>query len=456
MVRHRRRILLLLSAAGAVLVNAAGSIQGYTVILSHLFYFPVILTAYWYPRRCHPYLVAMGLLYVGMVALLHPSPDMAIITATVLRATTFTIVGFVVSFLSYRLKDSEQQLFDTLDFLPDPAFAIDRNGAVVVWNKAMENLTGVDRTGIIGRDDFEYAVPFYDERRPVLVDMAVHDEYRPEDWYDEISRDGDILETEGKITRLKKGKNVYLQFRASPLRDHRGKVTGGVESVRDITDTVIMESALSRTTSALNRIAGIATTDLSDRLTSLFDTLRECETEISDPAVTRYTRTLRGIALDLGKLVTRMREFRDIGTQPPSWRRVIVESTRAAAMLPMDGVSFRSWTERLEIFADPNLHCVFYHLFENSLNTGEVSRIIVTYQIRADGCAVIVEDDGPGIAQEDKVHLLERSEGQESPRGLYVAGEILSLTGMTLVENGTFGRGARFEILVPPDSFRVV
>ncbi|MGC9435935.1 MAG: GNAT family N-acetyltransferase [Methanomicrobiales archaeon] len=454
-IRQPRIVLLFLLAAVAVLVNLAGILSGYTAILSHLFYFPVILTAYWYPRRCYPYLIAMGLLYGAMVVGGYHPLDPEIIIVTALRGATFTLVGFVVSFLSYRLKDSEQQLYDVIEFLPDAAFAIDSRGVVVVWNRAMEDLTGVDRSEIIGRDNYEYALPFFGERRPVLVDMAMSADHSPGDWYGTISRGGDAFEAEIRIERLKEGKSAYLQFRAAPLRDHLGRVTGGVETIRDITDEVITGSALSKTTAKLNTITGMVLAGLSDRLSGLNETLDHAEMTLDRPDIVSFIEDVREIARGIQKLVTRTREFRDIGAQPPSWRRVIIDSNAAVAMLPLEGVRFRSWTERLEIFADSNLHCVFYHLFENSLNTGKVSSILVTYQIREDWCIVVVEDDGPGISPRDKEHLLEKSEGKESSRGLYVANEILSLTGMTLREAGVVGRGARFEIRVPLESYRV-
>jgi len=38
--------------------------------------------------------------------------------------------------------------------------------------------------------------------------------------------------------------------------------------------------------------------------------------------------------------------------------------------------------------------------------------------------------------------------------GLYLMGEILSITGITITENGTPGKGARFEIMVPKGAYR--
>jgi hypothetical protein len=39
--------------------------------------------------------------------------------------------------------------------------------------------------------------------------------------------------------------------------------------------------------------------------------------------------------------------------------------------------------------------------------------------------------------------------------GLFLAREILGTTGLTIRETGTFGTGARFEIMIPGDLYRV-
>ena len=39
--------------------------------------------------------------------------------------------------------------------------------------------------------------------------------------------------------------------------------------------------------------------------------------------------------------------------------------------------------------------------------------------------------------------------------GLYLMGEILSITGITITENGTPGKGAQFEITVPKGMWRM-
>jgi len=76
------------------------------------------------------------------------------------------------------VKDSEQRLADIVDFLPDATFAIDRNGRVIIWNHAIEKMTGVPASDMLGKGEHGYALPFYGTRRPMLIDLINEPEER--------------------------------------------------------------------------------------------------------------------------------------------------------------------------------------------------------------------------------------------------------------------------------------
>ena len=69
------------------------------------------------------------------------------------------------------LQRSEQRLSDIINFLPDATFAIDREGRVIAWNYSIEEMTGVAAREILGKGNYEYSIPFYSERRPILIDL---------------------------------------------------------------------------------------------------------------------------------------------------------------------------------------------------------------------------------------------------------------------------------------------
>ncbi len=65
-----------------------------------------------------------------------------------------------------------------------------------------------------------------------------------------------------------------------------------------------------------------------------------------------------------------------------------------------------------------------------------------------------MEDDGAGISAEDKKRLFEKGFGKNTGYGLHLSREILSLTGISIVEDSLPGNGARFRITVPKDMYR--
>ncbi|MBF0102559.1 MAG: cache domain-containing protein [Desulfobacterales bacterium] len=141
------------------------------------------------------------------------------------------------------LLNSERRLMDIINFLPDPTMVIDEDSKVIAWNKAMENLSGVKASDIIGKGNYEYALPFYGERRPIIIDLVRLADDELEKKYVQIKRDGSILWGEAYMPFLKGG-GVYLSATASALRDSKGKITGAVETIRDITDRKHTEEEL--------------------------------------------------------------------------------------------------------------------------------------------------------------------------------------------------------------------
>ena len=77
--------------------------------------------------------------------------------------------------VSEDLLDSKDSRFlsEVIDFLPDAILAINIYGKVITWNKAMEKMTGASAADMIGKGDYEYALPFYGIRRPILVDLVL-------------------------------------------------------------------------------------------------------------------------------------------------------------------------------------------------------------------------------------------------------------------------------------------
>jgi PAS domain-containing protein len=145
------------------------------------------------------------------------------------------------------MKESQQQMKQVIELLPDATLVINLQGQVVFWNKAMQDLTGVAKDQMIGRGDYEYAIPFYGERRPILIDLALmsKSEYSEiKGKYDFISQGDDNLSGEVYVPKTYNGKGAYLWGCASKLYDLQGNIYGAIQSIRDISDRKKAEEAL--------------------------------------------------------------------------------------------------------------------------------------------------------------------------------------------------------------------
>jgi PAS domain S-box-containing protein len=130
---------------------------------------------------------------------------------------------------------SKEHLYDIINFLPDATFVINSTGHVIAWNRAMEDLTQVEAGDILGKDNYEYAIPFYGERRQILIDLVLTTRENVEVTYDRMWRDESTITAEIFIPQLK-GKPTYLWGKATKLYNQKGVVIGAIESIRDITE----------------------------------------------------------------------------------------------------------------------------------------------------------------------------------------------------------------------------
>ena len=451
--RNRFWILVGLTAVVTVL-NFIALDQGISIVFSHLFYLPIILTGYWYPRRGVVFSACVALVYAAMALTVGPQDSLLGITI-MSRCIIFIMIGAVVSYLSSSLRVSEQQLHEIIEFLPDPTFAIDKDGRVIAWNRSIEDLTGVRKEEMLGRGDHAYALPFYSERRPVLIDLILHPDKDAERLYAEIKKEPKAYSAEVFIPHLHEGKGAHLRISATALADADGNITGGIEVIQDISGQLMLQSALQTTGSRLNILAGIIRNDIAKKLAVMYGHLSIGVMKFNDPDVLTFIANIQESANAIQHQVEISREFRDIGTTPPVWVAVLQASSAAAERIAFKDLVFRSWTARLEIFCDPHIPTVFYHILENSRrDRSGADRVIVTYHLEIRGCTIIIEDNGKGIPDTAKGSLFsQRSETYGC--GLFLAHEILILTGGGIRETGTPGKGIRFEILVPPEGYRI-
>jgi signal transduction histidine kinase len=158
----------------------------------------------------------------------------------------------------------------------------------------------------------------------------------------------------------------------------------------------------------------------------------------------------------IGKLVKFTRDFKDLGINPPVWITLKNCLSEVTEWIDPNTVRLALDVEEWEIYADPQVTRVFRNIFENAGIHGKtVTDIFVECTKDERGLSVIIGDNGIGIPYELKQEIFEPGMMRNRGLGLFLAKEILSITGLTIEENGVPGKGARFVIQVPLECFRM-
>ena len=131
-----------------------------------------------------------------------------------------------------------------LQNLPEAVLVINTEGKVLIWNSAMENLTGIPSADIIGKSGYEYSMPFYGTKRPILIDMIINKNHDMKHTYEKFIYNKSTVYAEGHAPKAYNGKGAYFSASASPLYDKNGNWIGAIETIRDITEIKQIEHEL--------------------------------------------------------------------------------------------------------------------------------------------------------------------------------------------------------------------
>jgi PAS domain S-box-containing protein len=135
------------------------------------------------------------------------------------------------------LEQSQHRLVHIINFLPEPTFAVDGSGTLIIWNEAMEQMTGVGADEVIGKGNYEHTFRILGTRKPALVDMLTEpDENLARYGYTSIIRNHRTIKAEVTAENIH-GAPAVLRLTATQLHDEKGQVAGAIESVLDITRT---------------------------------------------------------------------------------------------------------------------------------------------------------------------------------------------------------------------------
>ncbi|HOO70522.1 MAG TPA: PAS domain S-box protein [Spirochaetota bacterium] len=377
------------------------------------------------------------------------------------------------------LRESQRRLADIISFLPIATLVIDREGRVTAWNRAMEEMTGIRNEDIIGKGDYEYALPFYGERRPILIDRVFESEEELSKKYRHIRHEGGILTAEAFIPNLGESGVVLLGF-ASVLHDVQGTIVGAIESIRDVTEirkaeaelkeardtaeeanrskSVFLANMSHEIRTPMNAILGYA--QLMQRDMNLNDELKEYLEVINRSG--EHLLSLINDILEMSKIeagrslfVQKTFDFHRLFDDLDSMFRLQTDARGLSLLIEINGDVPR-WIKTDE----GKLRQVLINLIGNAVKFTREGGIAVRVCAKREGGNSMqmlfeVEDSGPGIADEEIDRVFRAFE--QTKTGINIGGTGLGLAlsrgfveimGGELTLKSTIGRGCIFRFTI--------
>jgi PAS domain S-box-containing protein len=337
------------------------------------------------------------------------------------------------------LQDSESHFRAILDYIGSAVAIIEEDSTISSINPEFEKIIGYVRDEVerkkkleefVVPEDLERFSEFQRKRRTDPLAVPARHEFRFIRW------DGQV-------------RNGFLSITLIP------GTTKTIVSLLDITDKVLAEDAVQRANKKLNLLSSITRHDILNQLTALKGYLELSQISATDAGLKTSIEKELVAAEAIQHQILFTRDYQDIGIQSPEWQNL-----REVILGNCNGIRLKNVTvtvlfNGVEIYADLLLGKVFYNLMDNAIrHGGTLMQIRFTCEESFEELVVICEDDGVGIPADVKEKIFNRQHFVGSGFGLFISREILSITGISIRETGTPGKGARFEIRVPKGAYR--
>ena len=330
------------------------------------------------------------------------------------------LVGVILDITERKAAEEEtgnayRRIADILEFLPDATFVVDREGKVIAWNRAIEVMTEVPKEEMLGKAGNAYALPFYGERRKILIDLlaeGLDGEHPGYSSYPGIVRDGSMLCAEKKV--ILNGAERCLWSVAAPLYDRQGNQVGGIQTLRDMTELRRAEQERStleaqlQSSSMMEALMIQLGHDLKTPLTPLFALLPLVSRKVGNPELERMLgicqscvgqiQGLTSKALDLVRLSSKA-----LATELAPVLLADVAQLAAqgcGALFSRRGISWRNGIDpTLLVQGDKEqLALLFDNLLSNAARfAAENGEVRIAAELKDGALLVSVQDDGIGL-----------------------------------------------------------
>jgi PAS domain S-box-containing protein len=259
----------------------------------------------------------------------------------------------------------------------------------------------------------------------------------------------------GELTLVRKdGTRFTGEVSSSLFSDRRGDARTGL-IIRDISRRREQERGLRIANRKLNLMNMVTSHDIYNKIIGIRGYIDLSRDYVTDPRGEKYLSGAEKILRELQQLLSDTQKYQKMEQEQPRWNNLgtllaNIRSTGVAGSIPL-----ANETGNLEIFADPIIEKVFWHLLDNSAKHGEsVTEIRLSVRKSGSVCTLVYEDNGVGIPESKRPDLFTKSFGKVTGFDLFFVHDLLDISGMEIQETGEPGKGARFVITIPRELCR--
>ena len=334
-----------------------------------------------------------------------------------------------------------KQKYRTLVDQANEGIIIAQDFFIVFANRSTSRLFGIPSEDLVGR-------PFIDHVWQEDRDLVLK-KYQNRINGEKISDSYDFrIIGAGNKLRWVLMSGIRIQWQGKPAT---------LNLLTDITDRKRAEASLKEVNKKLNLLSSITRHDINNQLVALGGYLELLRQEIpGNPVSERYVARMNDALTRISGMILFTKQYDQIGVNAPVWQNCRELMDTAAKDAPSRAIQVKNdLPADGEIFADPLIVKVFFNLIDNAVRYGGKITEVRFFFIQSNGAGrIICEDNGAGISDDEKSRIFERGYGKNTGMGLYLAKEILDITGIHISETGKAGTGARFEILIPEGMYR--
>lgn len=259
---------------------------------------------------------------------------------------------------------------------------------------------------------------------------------------------------------------IYVQNRdeafsaeeLAQLRNVIRKFAVSVQGCLSHHSLVRAEETLRKTNQKLALLSSVTRHDILNQITAvlLYKELLADTVAAKEPIAAEYASELFKIAERIERQILFTGDYQEIGVKAPQWQHVCSVVKKVSEFTELSKLNVTCNTGDLEIYVDPLFEKVVFNLMENSIRHGPNGiSMEVTWVLNTDDTVTLMfADDGVGVPDDKKERIFEKGFGSNTGYGLYLICEILLLTGITIKETGTAGKGATFSLTIPHGACR--